>query len=518
MENQIRSKKDFFAEWLEKLQQESWQLELLISGLALYGIYASQDVITSLEYYFTVNNNSSFGFIPFIIIDILWISRTIFLINLLIHIIVRGFWIGAIGLRYVSGDIDYKELNYSDRFTSYYKKKIGSFDGYIEKLENFSSVLFSFTFLLFFLLVSFFSFNLIIIASLSLLNKIPFLTIEIGKTSILVILGFCYYLAGMIVLVDFLTNSSLKKTRDKTINGVYFWIYRFYSIVSLSFLYRPILLNFLDNKFTKRLFYMSGPYIILLLFFSGINIDRHEYFPTFSTNDSNYHLISENIINFNYYDDKRREYVESLEVLGKRKRRPSIKTISLSQYEVDKSELSFFLEYELGDTKELEYNNDSLYKYRKGGLRHSRQNNKAKDQIIQNIVDRELHDIKLSAKYGTSDSLNNVITTKYGDFDDNKKELRDRIVESYELEKEKYERQKSKDIKNAIINLYDIRLNNQAIRGNLDCKYYIHPNMMEKGLLCYLNIDTLSYKGHMISVRKSNKSLLNIPFRKIKQN
>ncbi len=33
--------RSFFKEWLEKLQQESWQLELIISGFALYGVYNS---------------------------------------------------------------------------------------------------------------------------------------------------------------------------------------------------------------------------------------------------------------------------------------------------------------------------------------------------------------------------------------------------------------------------------------------------------------------------------------------
>jgi len=72
----------------------------------------------------------------------------IFLINLIIHILIRSLWIGAIGLRYVSGDIDYDHLNYSSRFLDYYKGKIGSFDRYIQQLENFASILFSFTFLL----------------------------------------------------------------------------------------------------------------------------------------------------------------------------------------------------------------------------------------------------------------------------------------------------------------------------------------------------------------------------------
>ena len=36
MQNNYRSKA--FKAWLDKLQQESWQLELIISGFAIYGL------------------------------------------------------------------------------------------------------------------------------------------------------------------------------------------------------------------------------------------------------------------------------------------------------------------------------------------------------------------------------------------------------------------------------------------------------------------------------------------------
>jgi len=104
-------KKSFFSEWLEQLQQESWQLELLISGLALFGIWESQNVIVRFDYYIDVFATSDFRPYLSIFRHLLWSSWAIFLLNLLIHIILRGFWIGAIGLRYVSGDIDFDTLN-----------------------------------------------------------------------------------------------------------------------------------------------------------------------------------------------------------------------------------------------------------------------------------------------------------------------------------------------------------------------------------------------------------------------
>jgi len=32
-----------FKKWLDKLQQESWQLELIISGFAIYGLFTAYE-------------------------------------------------------------------------------------------------------------------------------------------------------------------------------------------------------------------------------------------------------------------------------------------------------------------------------------------------------------------------------------------------------------------------------------------------------------------------------------------
>ena len=72
-----------------------------------------------------------------------------------------------------------------------------------------------------------------------------------------------YLLIGLIVLVDFLTLGALKKVKDNTFSRIYFWVYRFYSLVTLSFIFRPLLLNFIDNRFTRSLFFFSIPYTIL---------------------------------------------------------------------------------------------------------------------------------------------------------------------------------------------------------------------------------------------------------------
>ena len=102
-----------FKKLLQKLQEESWQLELLISGFAIFGLFTIYDPITIS----TQEAKNSQQIYKFVISLVAQVSCAILIFNLVLHVLLRGLWIGALGLRYVSGDIDYEELNYSQKFT-----------------------------------------------------------------------------------------------------------------------------------------------------------------------------------------------------------------------------------------------------------------------------------------------------------------------------------------------------------------------------------------------------------------
>ena len=70
-------------QWLDKLQQESWQLELLISGLALFGIYAARTTIQDLTHTLANEVTSEYRIIGGIIIFIIQKGWLIFFINLI---------------------------------------------------------------------------------------------------------------------------------------------------------------------------------------------------------------------------------------------------------------------------------------------------------------------------------------------------------------------------------------------------------------------------------------------------
>lgn len=184
MSNDFQNQK--FKALLDKLQQESWQLELLISGFAIYGLFtAMPELKISLN---IAKNNDQIFYVVTSIIGI--ISCSILLFNLLIHVIIRGLWIGALGLRYVSGDIDFEKLNYSNKFTNYLQKKIVSFDKYVGTLENYCSILFAVSFLLIFYIISIalFIFYLFLISYYIISNDYLNMGFRIGLGSTLVVI------------------------------------------------------------------------------------------------------------------------------------------------------------------------------------------------------------------------------------------------------------------------------------------------------------------------------------------
>lgn len=261
-----KENKSFLKEWLEKMQQESWQLELLISGFALFGIQKSQGILFTFNEYLTFEYYSP---IFKLFHQALVVGWKIFFFNLLIHVIFRGLWIGAIGLRYVSGEIDYDKLNYSNYFTNYLKRSVGNYDDFIERLEKICSVIFSYTFLLFLFFISFLSTLFFLSLPGYFIEMFGYDVRSPLFLAIFTIYAITYVLIGAIVFIDFISLGAFKKIEDPTVSKIYHWIYIFYSLTTFTYFYRPLIYNFIDNKYTKFLFYLSFPYILILMFYSN---------------------------------------------------------------------------------------------------------------------------------------------------------------------------------------------------------------------------------------------------------
>ena len=310
MNNDYESSK--FKDLLDKLQQDSWQLELLISGFAIFGLFSAIEPIQT-----NWNEAKALESYSRYIYPIIYLACHILIINLVIHVLLRGLWIGAIGLRYVSNDIEYDELNYGKRFTNYLKLKVGSFDNYIGKLENYCSILFAITFLSLFYLISFFIILLIVLLSTYLFVESGLFNKVIG-ISFLGFFNIIFLLCALFVFIDFITLGGLK--RKEWSSFLYMPIYKLFSFLTFSFLYRPLVYNFLDNKFGRRVSILLAPIYALIFYTSTLSTMQSNYLSQDSYSSKNYSRSS-NYLNLL----KDNEFVKDVAISSKIIEKPHIR-------------------------------------------------------------------------------------------------------------------------------------------------------------------------------------------------
>lgn len=270
-----------FKKLLDSLQQQSWELELIISGFAIFGLFTAYEPIR-VEMINAQNEDSIYKFVVYFILNI---ASSILLFNLLLHVILRGLWIGALGLRYVSGDIEFEKLRYSERFTKYLQKRIISFDRYIANLENYCSVLFAISFLLIFYVLAMTMIILSIVLVANFVIESEHLPERVGSVLGAILIMFIIF--GMfLTFIDFITQGWLKK--KKWISKIYFPIYWIFSFITLSFLYRPLVYNFLDNRFGKRLILLLAPIYIAILLVTSLEYRHSNYLEKDQQSTSNF--------------------------------------------------------------------------------------------------------------------------------------------------------------------------------------------------------------------------------------
>jgi len=270
MEKRSKSK---LSQWLEVLQQESWQLELLVSGFAIFLLIGTYEPLMDLgrETRLLAQESRIYSalLVPYGILMAVWFALVF---NLVIHVLFRGLWISTIGLRYVSDDIDFDYFQFSPRFDKFLRRRIPSFDAYIERLEKICSIIFAFTFLIIFIIIS-----LGVFISLTAVINLTLGHFGVRDNTFTNILNILIFVTCLLYFIDFVTLGRIK--RVKWFSTIYYPIYRFYGVITLAFLYRSMYYNLIDNKFGRWVGALLVPYIILAMILASVNFVTHAYFP-----------------------------------------------------------------------------------------------------------------------------------------------------------------------------------------------------------------------------------------------
>lgn len=105
--------------WLQRLQEGSWEPEILISGIVLYGLFSMFPVVDDLGHY--LNNYGlsvfSIGTTGEKIVALLKTSLGWLIAGFVSHLLFRSVWAAYIGLTYIYDDqTNVDKFKYAPRF------------------------------------------------------------------------------------------------------------------------------------------------------------------------------------------------------------------------------------------------------------------------------------------------------------------------------------------------------------------------------------------------------------------
>ncbi len=477
MSNQNNNKR---TNWLDTLQEQSWNLELIITGFVLFGLFQLKEFLELKKVQFNANEVNSFGEI--FVEGTNWYAFFsdfcgLFIFSLLLLIFVRGLWIGAIGLRYVSGDIDFDHFRYNDKIKQHLRKKIGSFDDYIHRLENLSSSVLAFSYLIFFAGISFMFYMFGLVLFTELLSKLGMGDNNTwAKISFLLLM-----LPGLIIFIDFLTLGWLKTIKHSFFSSIFLGLYRFVSTITLSFLWRPILFNFLDQKYAKWLI-LTIPLIMFGL--EGHNMYQDYDYKFFPRQDrSIYGEVMRTSFHPMYYDDLRQAEREKGNYM-------KILNLSLSQHLVESSIMQVFVKHTKDLDRFIERTDSTMVV-----INNMQNNNRRPFNLFKKAPPTEY------AQY-----YQERVKAFKQEYDDLEDEARLDSLRLDFMAKEKLAyRDYLTNLKTLIKEYYSFEINQRVVAdSSITLAFYIHPNLGEKGFLCTFPLENTPLGINEFTLRRKS--------------
>ena len=128
--------------WLRRLERESWQAELIISGAAIIGTLQLPGLLEQFQHYLLLNYERDALALWFFATSYwaLFVYGLVFVF--IYHFIVRALWVGLVGLNsvYPQGIVDnpFASKDYQDKVRAEY----GDVDGFIARLDQTASGIF----------------------------------------------------------------------------------------------------------------------------------------------------------------------------------------------------------------------------------------------------------------------------------------------------------------------------------------------------------------------------------------
>jgi len=256
--NQIE--KESPKNWLQKLKEESWEAELLISTVAIFGTVQLFKLLSWMVDWFIDILAPSQYFLGYVVSFMGLLAISILTTMFIIHFLMRAYWVGLVGLNSVFPDYSLEDSAYSEIYTNRILSIIPKLKDTIPKVDDLCSVIFSSAFFLF-LMYGYFSIIAVILLMIyvNFGDMIPSPLISILKWFLLAVVFFQLAFSIIANLKQFKSNDALQ--------NAYFLFVKWSSILLMGPLYKPLMqisMSFATNfKKQKSLISMVVTFLII---------------------------------------------------------------------------------------------------------------------------------------------------------------------------------------------------------------------------------------------------------------
>ena len=238
--------------WLKRLQENSWEAEILISGGAIFSLLQMGDYVSTFsaslkEIRQITGHNET---LIFLLLAINGVT-----IGFFSHLVLRGFWIGLVCLHYGSPlGINFNKL----KVQGYYLEEAKSFNllNQIIRLDRISGEMF-------FLSLSF----LLVVAGFILISGVSLFFISAFGISELI-----FFALSIVFFLDLLSGGLLR--RSEIVGKIYRPLYLYFNYLSLAFIYRPWFQVFFTNSNRWKILVGGLAFLAITIFLTISSVSR----------------------------------------------------------------------------------------------------------------------------------------------------------------------------------------------------------------------------------------------------
>lgn len=273
-----------WGERIAELFNRTWEMEILLFGFVLVLLWPIPEQLSLWEGKVMLRlgvfeNRELQGTLIFLLTVFRYMVH-IMIAGMILHLVLRGFWIAVVGLNSVYPEgADLERLRLNDRFSRHFSERVSQLGNFAEKLDDVCSGNFALTFLLAFscwALLGSILLNILVIGwGIGPIVEWGFGPAAGRMTEMILILLFLLLL--LLYAFDFLSNGLLKRIRAKWFAVPYYYWYRYQSLITLSFLYRPLYYTFITRRARAVLPALVGGLVLLGFSLGGIRTDMEPY-------------------------------------------------------------------------------------------------------------------------------------------------------------------------------------------------------------------------------------------------